>query len=105
MKFFAPGVLFAFLLTAGCAWSAESSPVAFAKSVVSEHGSQTYATVSYPDRSLIVEFRLEPYSVGNATPISAFGEITKKVAQGAFRMFPKIKSVQLIGNLAPRDKH
>jgi hypothetical protein len=105
MKFLAPNILFAFLLTAGCARAAESSPVAFAKNVVSEHGSQTFATVSYPDRSLIVEFRLEPYSAGNATAVSAFGEITKKVAQGAFSRFPKIKSVQLIGNLALRDKH
>jgi hypothetical protein len=27
------------------------------------------------------------------------------MAQGAFSKFPKIKSVQLIGNLALRDKH
>jgi hypothetical protein len=93
------------MLLARCAWAAEPSPVAFAKSVVSEHGSQTFATVSYPDRSLIVEFRLEPYSAGKATAIRAFGEITKKIAQGAFSQFPKIKSVQLIGNLALRDKH
>jgi hypothetical protein len=93
------------MLLARCAWAAEPSPVAFAKSVVSEHGSQTFATVSYPDRCLIVEFRLEPYSAGKATAIRAFGEITKKIAQGAFSQFPKIKSVQLIGNLALRDKH
>jgi hypothetical protein len=93
------------MLFARCAWASELSPVAFAKSVVSERGSQTFATVSYPDKSLIVEFRLEPYSAGNATAVRAFGEITKKIAQGAFSKFPKIKSVQLIGNLALRDKH
>lgn len=93
------------MLLARCAWAAEPTPVAFAKSVVSERGSQTYATVSYPDRCLIVQFRLEPYSAGKATAVRAFGEITKKIAQGAFSKFPKIKSVQLIGNLALRDKH
>jgi hypothetical protein len=92
------------LLVARCAWATEPSPVAFAKSVVSERGSQTFATVSYPDRCLIVEFRLEPYSAGKATAVRAFGEITKKIAQGAFSKFPKIKSVQLIGNLSLRDK-
>jgi hypothetical protein len=105
MKTFARFVLVGAMLLARCAWAAESSPVAFAKSVVSEHGSQTFATVSYPDRSLIVEFRIEPYSTGKATAVRAFGEITKKIAQGAFGKFPKIKSVQLIGNLALRDKH
>jgi hypothetical protein len=93
------------ILLARCAWATEPSPVSFAKSVVSERGSQTFATVSYPDKSLIVEFRLEPYSDGKATAVRAFGEITKKIAQGAFSKFPKIKSVQLIGNLALRDKH
>jgi hypothetical protein len=102
--------LFRFLLVGAMlfvrsAWATEPSPVAFAKSVISEHGSQTFATVSYPDRNLIVEFRLEPYSPGKATALRAFGEITKKIAQGAFSKFPKIKSVQLIGNLALRDKH
>ena len=92
------------LLLARCAWAAEPSPVEFAKSVVSERGSQIFATVSYPDKSLIVEFRLEPYSAGKATALRAFGEITKKIAQGAFSKFPKIKSVHLIGNLALRDK-
>jgi hypothetical protein len=93
------------VLFARCAWAAESPPVAFAKSVIFEHGSQTFATVSYPDESLIVEFRLEPYSAGKATAVRAFGEITKKIAEGAFSKFPKIKSVQVIGNLALRDKH
>ncbi|MEO6840988.1 MAG: hypothetical protein ABI192_09490 [Bradyrhizobium sp.] len=92
------------ILLSRCAWAAESSPVAFAKSVVFERGSQTFATVSYPDESLIVEFRLEPYSAGKATAVRAFGEITKKIAQGVFSKFPKIKSVQVIGNLALRDK-
>jgi hypothetical protein len=82
-----------------------ATPVAFAKSVVSGRGSQTFATVSYPDKTLIVEFRLEPYSAGKATAVRAFGEITKQIAQGAFSKFPKIRSVQLIGNLAQRDKH
>src|SRR3984885_2240231 len=105
MKTFARFLLVGTLLLARSAWATEPSPVAFAKSVVSERGSQTFATVSYPDRSLIVEFRLEPYSAGKATAVRAFGEITKKIAQGAFSKFPKIKSVQLIGNLALRDKH
>ena len=105
MKTFARFLLVGTMLLARCAWATDPSPVAFAKSVVSEHGSQTFATVSYPDRSLIVEFRLEPYSDGKATAVRAFGEITKKIAQGAFSKFPKIKSVQLIGNLALRDKH
>jgi hypothetical protein len=105
MKTFARCLLLGTLLLAGDAWAAEPSPVEFAKSVVSEHGSQTFATVSYPDRNLIVEFRLEPYSAGKATAVRAFGEITKKIAQGAFSKFPKLKSVQLIGNLALRDKH
>jgi hypothetical protein len=105
MKTFIRFVLVGAMLLARCAWAAESSPVAFAKSVVSERGSQTFATVSYPDRSLIVEFRLEPYSADKVTAVRAFGEITRKIAQGAFSKFPKIKSVQLIGNLALRDKH
>jgi hypothetical protein len=105
MRTFARSLLVGTMLFARCAWASELSPVAFAKSVVSERGSQTFATVSYPDKSLIVEFRLEPYSAGNATAVRAFGEITKKIAQGAFSKFPKIKSVQLIGNLALRDKH
>ncbi len=105
MKTFARFLLVGTVLLARCAWAAEPSPVAFAKSVVSERGSQTFATVSYPDRNLIVEFRLEPYSAGKATAVRAFGEITKKVAQGAFSKFAKLKSVQLIGNLALRDKH
>jgi hypothetical protein len=105
MKIFARFLLVGAMLLARCAWAAEPSPVAFAKSVVSEHGSQTFATVSYPDRSLIVEFRLEPYSAGKATAVRAFGEIARKIAQGAFSKFPKIKSVQLIGNLALHDKH
>jgi hypothetical protein len=105
MKTFAYFLLVGTMLLAGCAWAAEPSPVAFAKGVVSEHGSQTFATVSYPDRSLIVEFRLEPYSAGKANAVRAFGELTKKIAQGAFSKFPKLKSVQLIGNLALHDKH
>jgi hypothetical protein len=105
MKTFARFLLVGAMLFARCAWASELSPVAFAKSVVSERGSQTFATVSYPDKSLIVEFRLEPYSAGKATAVRAFGEITKKIAEGAFSKFPKIKSVQLIGNLALRDKH
>jgi hypothetical protein len=104
MKTFARFLLVGTMLLARCAWAAELSPVAFAKSVVSERGSQTFATVSYPDENLIVEFRLEPYSAGKATAVRAFGEIAKKIAQGAFSKFPKIKSVQLIGNLALRDK-
>jgi hypothetical protein len=104
MKTFTRFLLVGTMLLARCAWAAELSPVAFAKSVVSERGSQTFATVSYPDENLIVEFRLEPYSTGKATAVRAFGEITKKIAQGAFSKFPKIKSVQLIGNLALRDK-
>ena len=105
MTTFARFLLVGTMLLAPYAWAKEPSPVAFAKSVVSEPGSQTFAAVSYPDKSLIVEFRLEPYSGGKATAIRAFGEITKKIAQGAFSKFPKIKSVQLIGNLALRDKH
>ena len=105
MKTFARFVLVGAMLLARCAWASEPSPVAFAKSVVSERGSQTFATVSYPDRNLIVEFRLEPYSTGKATALRAFGEITRKLAQGAFSKFPKLRSVQLIGNLALHDKH
>ena len=105
MRTFARFLLVGTMLLARCAWATEPSPVAFAKSVVSERGSQTFATVSSPDESLIVEFRLEPYSPGKTTTLRAFGEITKKIAQGAFSKFPKIKSVQLIGNLAMRDKH
>jgi hypothetical protein len=105
MKTFACALFVGTMLLARCAWASEPSPVEFAKSVVSERGSQAFATVSYPDRNLIVEFRLEPYSTGKATAVRAFGEITKKIAQGAFGKFPKIKSVQLIGNLALRDKH
>jgi hypothetical protein len=104
MRTFARFLIVGTILLARCAWASEPSPVEFAKSVVSERGSQTFATVSYPDRSLIVEFRLEPYSAGKATAVRAFGEITKKIAQGAFSKFPKIKSVQLIGNLSLRDK-
>src|ERR1700733_9416551 len=103
MKTLARFLLVGTLLFARCAGAAEPSPVAFAKSVVSERGSQTFATVSYPDRSLIVEFRLEPYSAGKATAVRAFGEITKKIAQGAFSNFPKIKSVQIMVNLSLRD--
>jgi hypothetical protein len=104
MKTFAKFLLVGTMVLARCAWAAELSPVAFAKSVVSERGSQTFATVSFPDRCLIVEFRLEPYSTGKATTAQAFGDIAKTIAQGAFSKFPKIKSVQLIGNLALRDK-
>jgi hypothetical protein len=105
MNRFARCLLAATMLLAPSAWAAEPSPVEFAKSVVSEHGSQTFATVSYPDRNLIVEFRLEPYTSGKATAVQAFGEIAKKIAQGTFANFPKIKSVQLIGNLSLHDKH
>ena len=105
MKIFARFLLAGTLLLAGSAWAAEPSPVEFAKSVVSARGSQTFATVSYPDRNLIVEFRLEPYTSGKATAVQAFGEIAKKIATGAFANFPKIKSVQLIGNLSLHDKH
>jgi len=105
MKTFARALLVGTMLLAECAWASEPSPVEFAKSVVSERGSQTFATVSYPDRNLIVEFRLEPYSTGKATALRAFGEITKKIARGAFSKFPKLRSVQLIGNLALHDKH
>jgi hypothetical protein len=105
MKTPARFLLVGIVLLGRCAWAAESAPVAFAKSVVSERGSQTFAAVSYPDRNLIVEFRLEPYSAGEATAVRSFGEIAKKIAPGAFSKFPKIKSVQLIGNLALHDKH
>jgi hypothetical protein len=104
MKTFARFLLVGTMLLARCAWASEPSPVAFAKSVVSERGSQTFATVSYPDKNLIVEFRLEPYSAGKATAVRAFGEIAKKIAQGVFSKFPKIRSVELIGNLAVHDK-
>ena len=73
--------------------------------MVSEPRSETFAAVSYPDKTLIVEFRLEPYSTGKATAVRAFGAITRKIAEGAFSKFPKLKSVQLIGNLALHDKH
>jgi hypothetical protein len=104
MKTFACLLLIGTMLLARCAWASDLSPVAFAKSIVSERGSQTFATVSYPDKSLIVEFRLEPYSTDKATAVRAFGEIAKTIAQGVFSKFPKIKSVQLIGNLAMHDK-
>jgi hypothetical protein len=45
MKIFARFLLVGTMLFAPCAWAAEPSPVAFAKSVVSERGSQTFATV------------------------------------------------------------
>jgi len=105
MKTFARALIVGTMLLARCAGATEPSPVEFAKSVVSERGSQTFATVSYPDRNLIVEFRLEPYSTGKATALRAFGEITRKIATGAFSKFPKLRSVQLIGNLALHDKH
>jgi hypothetical protein len=105
MKTFARFLVIGTMILARCAWATELTPVAFAKSVISERGSETFATVSYPDKTLIVEFRLDPYSTGKATAVRAFGEITKTIAQGAFNKFPKIKSVQLIGNLALRDKH
>jgi hypothetical protein len=105
MKTFARFVLVGAMLFARCACATELSPVAFAKSVISKRGSQTFATVSYPDKNLIVEFRLEPYSADKATAVRAFGEITRKIAEGAFSKFPKIRSVQLIGNLSLRDKH
>jgi hypothetical protein len=105
MKTLARFLIAGTMLLAGSAWASEPSPIEFAKSVVSARGSQTFVTVSYPDRNLIVEFRLEPYTSGKATTVRAFGEIAKKIAQGAFSNFPKIKSVQLIGNLALRDKH
>jgi hypothetical protein len=105
MNMFPRFLLVGTMLFARCAWAAEPSPAEFAKSVVSERGSQTFATVSYPDKNLIVEFRLEPYSADKTTAVRAFGEITKKIAPSAFSKFPKIKSVQLIGNLALRDKH
>src|ERR1700739_4230580 len=105
MKTSARFLLVGTILLVGGAWATVPSPVAFARGVVSERGSQTFATVSYPDKSLIVEFRLEPYSAGKATAVRAFGDITKKIAQGAFSKFPKIKSIQLIGNLALHDKH
>jgi hypothetical protein len=104
MKTLARLLLVGTLMLSRCAWAAEATPVAFAKSVVSEHGSQTFAAVSYPDESLIVEFRIEPYVDSKATAVRAFGEITKKLAQGAFSQFPKIKSVQVIGNMSLRDK-
>jgi hypothetical protein len=104
MKTFARFLLVGTMLLARCAWATEPSPAAFARSVLSEHGSQTFATVSYPDKTLIVEFRLEPYSAGT-TAVRAFGEITKKIVQSTFSKFPKIKSVQLVGSLALRDKH
>ena len=99
MRTFVRFLLLGTTLLARSAWAAEPSPVAFAKSVVSERGSQAFATVSYPDKTLIVEFRLEPYSASKATAVRAFGEITKKLAQGAFKKFPKIKSVQAIAML------
>jgi hypothetical protein len=104
MKTFARFLIVGAMLLVRCAWASEPSPVAFAKSVVAERGSQTFATVSYPDRNLIVEFRLEPYSAGKATALRAFGEITKKIVPGVFSQFPKIRSVELIGNLALHDK-
>jgi hypothetical protein len=33
------------------------------------------------------------------------GEITKTIVQSTFSKFPKIKSIQLVGSLALRDKH
>jgi hypothetical protein len=104
MKTLARLLLVGALILTRCAWAADTSPVAFAKSIVSEHGSQAFAVVSYPDESLIVEFRIEPYTASKATAVRAFGEITKKIAQGAFSQFPKIRSVQVIGNMALRDK-
>ena len=82
MKTFVRLLLVGAVLFARCAWAVEPSPVAFAKSVVSERGSQTFATVSYPDKNLIVEFRLEPYSAGKATAVRAFGEVAKKIEIG-----------------------
>ena len=77
MKTFARFLVIGTMLLARCAWATELTPVAFAKSAISERGSETFATVSYPDKTLIVEFRLDPYSTGKATAVRAFGEITK----------------------------
>ena len=60
MKSFARFLLVGTILLARCAWATELTPVAFARSVVSEPRSETFATVSYPDKTLIVEFRLDP---------------------------------------------
>jgi len=67
MKTFARFLLVGTILLAWCAWATEPSPVAVAKSVFPKRGSQTFATVSSPDESLIVELRLEPHSAGKAT--------------------------------------
>jgi len=104
MKTVTSSVVVAIMLLARCAGAAELSPVAFAKSVVSARGSQTFAAVSYPERSLIVEFRLEPYATSPGNVLQAFAGIARKVAPAAFGKFPKIRSVQLIGNLALRDR-
>jgi hypothetical protein len=104
MKTLARLLLASILMLTRCAWAAEKPPVAFAKRVISEHGSQTFAVMSYPDENLIVEFRIEPYSASKATAVRAFGEITKKIVQGVFGQFPKVRSVQIIGNMALRDK-
>jgi hypothetical protein len=77
------------MLLARCAWASEPSPVEFAKSVVSERGSQTFATVSYLDRNLIVEFRLGPYSKRQDNGGPGFWRDNKEIAQGAFSKFPK----------------
>ena len=51
METFARFLLIGTMVLARCASAAEPSPVEFAKSVVSERGSQTFATVSYPDKT------------------------------------------------------
>src|ERR1700722_14288750 len=104
MKTFARFLLVGTMLLVRCGWAAEPSPVAFPKSMVSERGSRPLATGRFPDSTLTVEYRLEPYSADKATAVRAFGEITKKIAPGVFSQFPKIRSVELIGNLALHDK-
>ena len=89
MRTFARFILVGTMLLARCAWATEPAPVAFAKSVVSERGSQTFATVSYPDKSLIVEFRLEPYSASKATAVTGFWRDNKKNRRRSVQQIPE----------------
>ena len=62
-------------------------------------------TDSQADSATVAYYVVARDAAGNASALQAFGEITKKIAPAAFSKFPKIRSVQLVGNMALRDKH
>jgi hypothetical protein len=100
MRSVAAAVCVLTLLCIGQAFAQAATAPMLVRQIITEPGAEPWATVSYPDNCLVVEFKLDPY----ASAKRDFSAIAQRLVPAALQQFPKIDSVQITGFLTVRDK-